>query len=344
MAPDERREDVCQGSPTARPRSNVSARPYAAAMPSGARSTTHRRPLERLDAESVQGWFGRAADALERAATAINALNVFPVPDRDTGTNMLVTMRSAAAAAQAAATPSTSGVADAGARGALRGACGSSGVILAGYLRGLADGLADRVTADGPALAGALAAASDSAYAAVQHPLEGTILSVARAAALAARKDDPGAVSGVAEAAAAAATAELAATTARLPMLTSAGVVDAGGQGLVVVLDVLAHVTAGVAAMAQPVTVDVSVAEPVSTRLEFAYEVQFLLEAPVDALPVLRTRLTHLGDAVAVVAGADRHNVHVHVNDVGAAIEAALDLGRPSQIRVTRFEMDAGGD
>ena len=304
------------------------------------------RPLERLDAESVQGWFGRAAEALERACTAINALNVFPVPDRDTGTNMLVTMRSAAAAAQAAATPSASGVADAGARGALSGACGNSGVILAGYLRGLADGLDDRVTADGDALATALVAAADSAYSAVQHPLEGTILSVARAAALAARKDESAPVAGVARSAASAAMAELADTTAQLPALTTAGVVDAGGQGLVVVLDVLAQVAAGVGALTRPVIVNSSVVEQAPTRVEFAYEVQFLLDAPADALPVLRTRLTQFGDSVAVVAGADRHTVHAHVNDVGAAIEAALDLGRPSRIRVTHFDdkQNAGMD
>ena len=304
------------------------------------------RPLERLDAESVQGWFGQAAQALERACTAINALNVFPVPDRDTGTNMLLTMRSAAAAALAAATPSASGVANAGARGALRGACGNSGVILAGYLRGLADGLDDRVTADGEALATALVAAADSAYSAVQQPLEGTILSVARAAALAAGKDDAAPVAGVARAAASAATAELADTTSQLPALRTAGVVDAGGQGLVVVLDVLVHVTSGVSGVAQPVIVDSSVVDQASTPLQFAYEVQFLLDAPADALPVLRERLTQVGDSVAVVAGADCHRVHVHVNDVGAAIEAALDLGRPSQIRVTHFndEQNAGAD
>lgn len=304
------------------------------------------RPLERLDAESLQGWFGHAAEALERACTAINALNVFPVPDRDTGTNMLITMRSAAAAAQAAATPSAAGVADAGARGALRGACGNSGVILAGYLRGLADGLADRVTADGEALATALVAAADSAYSAVQQPLEGTILSVARAAALAARKDDSAPVAGVARSAASAATAELADTTSQLPALTTAGVVDAGGQGLVVVLDVLAHLADGVGAMTQPVIVNSSVVGQATRPVEFAYEVQFLLDAPASALSVLRARLTHFGDSVAVVAGADRHTVHVHVNDVGAAIEAALDLGRPSQIRVTHFDdqQNAGVD
>jgi uncharacterized protein len=296
------------------------------------------RELERLDTLAVRSWLGRAVHALERACTTINVLNVFPVPDSDTGTNMLSTLRSAAARADEDRARTVFGIADAAASGALSGVCGSSGVILAGYLRGFADGLTGLVDADGGPLAWALAVAADSAYAAVSDPLDGTILSVARAAALAAGQEDSGPVAAVINGAAVAARAALADTTGQVPALASADVVDAGGQGLVVLLDVLAEVAGTGVRPALPAAGTEATVRPHSVpTLTYAYEVQYLLEAPADAMPALRERLEEIGDSVAVVAGADRHNVHVHVDDVGAAIEAALDLGRPSRIRVTHF-------
>ena len=178
------------------------------------------------------------------------------------------------------------------------------------------------------------------------------MLSVARAAALAAQEhvvpcapDDVVPIAPeqpaawvAAAAAAAGAGAALAETTAQVPALAAAGVVDAGGQGLVVALQALAAVTAGDSPLSSPgVAAGRAVANASPTWLPFAYEVQYALHAPADALPVLRTRLDQLGDSVAIVNGGEVHNVHVHVNDVGAAIEASLDLGRPSRIRVTRF-------
>jgi hypothetical protein len=157
-------------------------------------------------------------------------------------------------------------------------------------------------------------------------------------------------VATVTRAAAKGAAAELACTTARVPALAAAGVVDAGGQGLVLMLDVLADVTDAVTAAitdtGPPVwAAATTAAHDPSAPLAFAYEVQYTLEAPAAVVPALRARLDKLGDSVAVSTGADRHNVHVHVNDVGAAIEAALDLGRPSRIRVTRFsDRISGGD
>ena len=296
------------------------------------------RELERLDAEAFRSWLAHAVHALERACTTINALNVFPVPDRDTGTNMLLTLRSAAARADEGRAGTVFSVADAAASGALSGACGSSGVILAGYLRGFAHGLTGLVDADGGALSRALGAAADSARAAVSDPLDGTILSVARAAALAAGKADSGPLAAVINGTAVAARAALADTTRQVPALAAADVVDAGGQGLVVFLDVLAEVAGTGVRPALPAAVTDTIVRPHSARtLTYAYEVQYLLDAPADAMPALRARLEEIGDSVAVVAAADRHNVHVHVDDVGAAIEAALDLGRPSRIRVTHF-------
>lgn len=296
-----------------------------------------------LDAAALARWYERAADALDVACAGIDALNVFPVADGDTGTNMLLTMRAAAtvAAAARAGGRDLSVVAEAAAAGALRAARGSSGVILSRYLAGVAAGLAARPGGGGVGIQAALTTAADEAYAAVTDPVEGTVLSVARAAAKAAREADPDDLFGVVQAAAAAAADELRRTTAQLRVLSAAGVVDAGGQGLVVVLDALTDTLAGVSTAPAPtVAVGVSGA-PAPTSPTFAYEVQYLLEASPDVLPELRERLDALGDSVAVVSGVDVHNVHAHVDDVGAAIEAALDLGgRPRRISVTRFADD----
>jgi DAK2 domain fusion protein YloV len=182
----------------------------------------------------------------------------------------------------------------------------------------------------------ALTAAAEAAYAAVSEPVEGTILSVAAAAAKAARDADPADLLAVVRAAARAGSDELARTTEELPVLATAGVVDAGGQGLVVVLDALVDVIEGVDTAPEPEIAPGPVTGSVGGAT-FAYEVQYLLEAPTDAVPGLRARLRQLGDAVAVVTGNDLHNVHAHVDDVGAAIEAGIAVGRPSRISVTRF-------
>ena len=298
------------------------------------------RTVARLDAAVLTRWYERAADALAVACPGIDALNVFPVADGDTGTNMLLTMRAASAAAADALAAGTElpGVADAAAAGSLGAARGSSGVILSRYLFGVAASLAARSGADGASIQSALTVAADEAYAAVTDPVEGTVLSVARAAAKAARDADPDDLLGVVRAAGDAAREELGRTTAQLPALSAAGVVDAGGQGLVVVLDALTDTVAGVTAGPAPEIAARASAPAVVTAPAFAYEVQYLLEAPPHVLPDLREQLDALGDSVAVVSGPDLHNVHAHVDDVGAAIEAALDLGgRPRRISVTRF-------
>ena len=293
------------------------------------------RARSTLDAGALRAWASRAADALAAASDRIDALNVFPVADRDTGANMLATMRAAATGAQQAG-GGVGSVAAELAAGSLTAARGSSGVILSRFLHGLAAGMAAETAADGDAMQRALTAAAESAYAAVSEPVEGTILSVASAAAKAARDADPGDLHGVVRAAATAASEELAHTTEELPVLATAGVVDAGGQGLVVVLDALVDVIAGVDAAPAPQIAAAPMAQPAGPAT-FAYEVQYLLEAPADALPALRARLRQLGDSIAVVTDAEVHNVHVHVDDVGAAIEAGIAAGRPSRITVTRF-------
>jgi len=290
--------------------------------------------LDRLDADDIRRWCIAGLEALQRARAEIDGLNVYPVPDGDTGTNLALTM----AAVVEALPPVGSdlpGTVAAMARGALLGARGNSGVILSELLRGLAE-----VFGAGPAggreLEVALGRAADLAYAAVATPVEGTVLSVARAAAEAAAAVAGDDLAGVADAAARGAAEELVRSPQKLAAL--AGVVDAGGRGLVVLLDALAAVCGG-----QPGGTPVNAGPAPSVRaresgsLAFGYEVQYLLDAPETSVAGLRERLGRLGDSLVVVGGDGLWTVHVHVNDVGAAVEAGIEAGRPHRIVVTRF-------
>ncbi len=312
--------------------------------------------LLRFDAADARRWCAAALDALRHHQREIDDLNVYPVPDGDTGTNLVLTFASAAEAL--AAEPDEGGteheVTRLGralrcmARGALLGARGNSGVIVSQLLRGIADALAAQPDVRGRELAGALQRAADACYAAVAEPVEGTVLTVARAAADAAKAADSDDLLAVATAAARGAAEALDRTPQQLPVLARAGVVDAGGRGLVVLLDALVGVVAGTTPATAPLAriardPSLLVVERESGSDEYAYEVQYLLDAHAPAVDALKGELTGLGDSVVVVgAGAyggeiEVWNVHVHVNDVGAAIEAGVVAGRPHRISVTRF-------
>src|SRR6266540_3986673 len=291
-------------------------------------------------------------DGLRRHQREIDDLNVYPVPDGDTGTNLVLTVAAAdeALALEADALASLGHALRCAARGALLGARGNSGVILSQILRGLADALAAAPLAGGRALATALATAASAAYQAVAQPVEGTILTVVRAAAQAAAAADSDDLATVARAAADAARAALARTPEQLPVLARAGVVDAGGRGLCVMLDALVEVITGERPSDEPV-VPASVRPPLTMAREsgsddYAYEVQFLLDATETAVAPLKQSLAKLGDSLVVVGGDGTWNVHVHVNDVGAAVEAGVEAGRPHRITVTRSadRRDPGGD
>ena len=306
----------------------------------------------------MRAWLAAGRDALADAREEIDELNVYPVPDGDTGTNLHLTVESALEAMSDL--PPDAGreeVLTAVARGALMGARGNSGVILSQMLRGLGDSLGGR-PGDPPTVSAALGHAADAAYAAVAEPVEGTMLSVLRAAAdatgaTAARVD----LSALATAAAQAAREALARTPDQLEVLRLAGVVDAGGRGVCVLLDALEEVVTGIPATAaapprqsrQPRT-DGAPEAPARPGGGPAYEVMFLLDAPAAAIPTLRDVLRPLGDSLVVVGGEPTWNVHVHVDDVGAAIEAGIAAGRPHRIRVThlldqaRIRTDAPAD
>ncbi|MFE1876738.1 DAK2 domain-containing protein [Streptomyces sp. NPDC059496] len=318
---------------------------------------------DELDAEAVRTWSSLALAALGRAREDIDAINVYPVADADTGTNLYLTAESADRGLAEAFPEVTDGTGRtslaeavrAWAHGALVGARGNSGTILAQLLRGVADVLgAEPAEPAEPAeqagrgpgglLARALTRAAEEAYAAVAHPVEGTMLTVAGAAARAG--EAAGAAAGtaaeVARAAYDGARAALADTPGQLAALGRAGVVDAGGCGLVVVFGALWQALSGQEPAAEPVrgrAVPVpSSPDPCAQEEDGpAYEVIYLLEASEAAVGELRERLDGLGDSLVVVGGDGLWNVHVHVDDPGAAVEAGVVAGRPYRIRITHF-------
>ncbi|MGC5021087.1 DAK2 domain-containing protein [Micromonospora sp. DT47] len=310
--------------------------------------------LDTLDAAAVRRWCASGLTALRRHQGEIDDLNVYPVPDGDTGTNMVLTLTSAQQAlAMDLGTLPEDGHTPHGhalrlmARGALLGARGNSGVILAQILRGMADALAATPAVGGRELAAALRDATAAAYAAVARPVEGTLLSVVAAAAVAAEQADSDDLRTVARAAAGEAARALARTPEQLPALARAGVVDAGGRGLCLLLDALVEVVTG-ESPPRPAPVTRTVRPPLtavreSGSDEYDYEVQFLLDAGHEAVARMGAELAGLGDSLVVVGdGASPEasttwNVHVHVNDVGAAVEAGVIAGRPYRISVTRF-------
>ncbi|MEU1007359.1 DAK2 domain-containing protein [Streptomyces sp. NPDC005890] len=327
-------------------------------------------PQTFFDALAVRTWCGLALRALGRAREEIDAINVYPVADGDTGTNLYLTLESAATAVEAVfagyetgcAEPALADAVRAMAHGALIGARGNSGTILAQLLRGMAQVLAQAGEAshtDGPALRLALRRAADSARQAVAHPVEGTVLTVASAAAEAAEGAE-GDCGTVARAAYEGARAALAATPGQLAVLERAGVVDAGGRGLVAVLGALVEAFTGEAVRETPLREIPRPPGAVSdahARVEAipecapeggpcagaagadgpAFEVIYLLEADDTAVTRLRARLDALGDSLVVVGGDGLWNVHVHVDDAGAAVEAGVEAGRPYRIRITHF-------
>ncbi len=327
-----------------------------------------RRVLATLDAGGFLRWAAVARSSFASARAEIDALNVFPVPDGDTGTNLYLTLDAALDAARTAISrdipvgsvtiPSLQVMCREMSRAMLLTARGNSGVILSQLFRGVAEHVVDSASEslDGAGLAGALARADQLAWRAVTEPKEGTILSVSRATATALGAlidvDPQVGLAEVLTAAVTTATAALERTPTQLPALARAGVVDAGGAGYLLLIEALARVVHGQPPQPDddPLRRHHGWSRPVvATRAHPpggaddggegpAYEVMYLLtdsdEARVDAL---RTRLAGLGDSLLVVGAEGTWNVHVHVDDPGAAIEAGIEAGRPHRIVVTHF-------
>jgi len=312
-----------------------------------------------LDARRLAGAIITLRDLLGLHQATLNRLNVFPVPDGDTGTNMLLTVEAVVAeigpldevgAGIEAVTKVTTAIS----HGSLMGARGNSGVILCQILRGIARVVAEDGEERGvapAALAAAIAAGASAAREAVLRPAEGTILSVADAAAHAglAAIDAGAGLIALLEGVRVGAVAALWRTPEQLQVLADAGVVDAGGAGLVLLFDALLTAVDGRTAPAElelPENVRATLASvpaeaaalPAAGDGELAglrYEVMYLLSAPDEAIPAFKEVWAGVGDSIVIVGGDGLWNCHIHTDDIGAAIEAALDAGRPREIRVT---------
>jgi uncharacterized protein len=305
--------------------------------------------LAALGADDLRAVMEAFRDALRQHQVDINRLNVYPVPDGDTGTNMALTLE--AVVAELAGVGSGAGLAEvcrAVGHGSLMGARGNSGVILSQLLRGMSErlGAAGDEGVGAPLLADALAHASDLARRAVVRPVEGTILTVAAAAAEGAATGGESLLD-VIESAHRVASDALARTPEMLPVLKTAGVVDAGGAGFLLLLDALWLVVDGrplPEPSGAPAEVDFEALRAAGGGEEgdghhqlgdLRYEVMYLLYAPDDSMEAFKEVWAGIGDSIVVVGGDGLWNCHIHTDDIGAAIEAAVDAGRPQRIRVT---------
>lgn len=318
-------------------------------MGGGVSSLAGVRTLDRLSPEALRHTVITFRDTMKVHAPGINRLNVYPVPDGDTGTNMARTLDAVVAELEKAdegAEPTCNAIS----HGSLMGARGNSGVILSQILRGIAHTLKDTTEATAAKVAEALKAASHAAYQAVLKPIEGTILTVVRESADAAHAaaEQGETLAGVLRAARDAGRHALDRTPELLPVLKDAGVVDAGGAGFLLLLDSALHVVDG-EPLPEPSDLDDG---PTAEQLEAAahrhaldggvdvselrYEVMYFLHLEDGKIDNFKQDWGEIGDSIVVVGGDGIWNCHVHTNDIGAAIEVAIDLGgRPKQIRVT---------
>ena len=291
------------------------------------------------------------ANELTKNCRAVDALNVFPVPDGDTGTNMSHTVQAAAREVERLNTPNLYDMAQAAKNGALRGARGNSGVILSQLFRGFAKGLENKSTADVTDLADAFKKASETAYKAVMKPKEGTMLTIARVMAECAQDGAFGGddMDSALETIISYGYEWLEKTTAMLPELRQANVVDAGGMGLLLILK---GARAGLTASDEPVrieTVSAEENEPISiiseADIKFAYCTEVLLESDPgkkrDSSPeeALKTFLAGLGDSIVVITDDNITKIHIHTNHPGLVLEKALHYGILSNIKIDNMRM-----
>ncbi|MBQ6476624.1 MAG: DAK2 domain-containing protein [Clostridia bacterium] len=303
--------------------------------------------IEKINADQLREMFAAGAALLQENKAGVDAMNVFPVPDGDTGTNMSMTLNSAVAEMANAKSNTVKDVSAAMARGALRGARGNSGVISSQIFRGISKGLANVDEIDTEAFANALRSGVDMAYKAVMKPREGTILTVARAAAdaavRAARRERD--ISRFLDIVIDAANAALDKTPEQLPVLKEAGVVDAGGKGLIIIYSGFKQALDGGEFHFdfQTITTEeersAASMELSTSDIKYAYCTEFFvvnLKEGVDerARDSFTDHLQKIGDSVVVVGDDDMIKVHVHTNDPGKALQWGLRLGELSKLKI----------
>ena len=298
-----------------------------------------------LDAKNLASLMYCFRDALQEHKESLNSLNVYPVPDGDTGSNMAATLNAVVSEIESLEENiEMEKIINAISHGSLMGARGNSGVIISQILRGFVAKIktAGLETIDAGLFSEALSESASAAYEAVGNPVEGTILTVVRETAEAAEKavSEESGLLPVVEIARAAAKHSLDSTPELLAVLARAGVVDAGGSGFLLMLDSLLHVIDG-RPMPEPEVVTVSVDSLVldvhddMSSSATRYEVMYFLEAPDDLIPDFKKAWSEIGDSIVVVGGENIWNCHVHTNNIGAAVEAGISVGKPYEIRVT---------
>lgn len=298
-----------------------------------------------IDAKILSRMFLAGAKNLEAKKEWINELNVFPVPDGDTGTNMTLTIMSAAAEVSALVDADMETLAKAISSGSLRGARGNSGVILSQLLRGFTRSVSKVEILDAPAIAAAMEKAVETAYKAVMKPKEGTILTVAREAAARATElaEDAEDLESYFAAVFAHAEDTLARTPEMLPVLKEAGVVDSGGQGLLEVLrgaiDGYLGKEVDYSAFGKSTGASVTKISPqAEADIKFGYCTEFIIlldkEMPEEEEHSFKQFLTSIGDSIVLVADDEIVKVHVHTNHPGQAIERALTYGALSRMKI----------
>ena len=313
-------------------------------------------PLHRIDGTQMKEMFRSAAHWLERHASAINALNVFPVPDGDTGTNMLMTMRSAMKEIANYTSHNATDIAERFARGALMGARGNSGVILSQILRGFARAGKDKEFYTTSDVAHAFRQASESAYRAVMKPVEGTILTVSRAMAEGAEEaaTETKDIREQLQRATQSARNALLRTPEMLPILKEAGVVDSGGQGLVTILEgMMRHIRGEVepeedtqeekapatAGFGPEMQVHLDTPPPTLDGKHYGYDIQYLIQGAGLDVPSIRTYISSLGDCPLVVGDATLVKVHVHALTPGPALDYGAGLGMLNDVVVENLDL-----
>ncbi|KLU64660.1 DAK2 domain protein [Desulfosporosinus acididurans] len=303
-----------------------------------------------LNAQEWKQMMVAGAQALELKKQDVDALNVFPVPDGDTGTNMFLTIQSAARDAEKAAGISISEVASAASMGSLMGARGNSGVILSQLLRGIAKGLDGMVTANPLQLAQALQSGVDTAYKAVMRPVEGTILTVARETAKAAlsKAKAGGSLLDMLQEAHKKGLESLARTPEMLPALKQAGVVDAGGQGFLIILGGWIGALTGETVKARILQEQKINSETSQTKepnqgnqdfiqlenLEYPYCTEFLVKGTDLQVERIRQDLLNRGDCLLVVGTPEVVKIHVHVKNPGKILDYAIQWGSLHQVQI----------
>lgn len=295
-------------------------------------TTKRRTPILTTDGPGLKDLIKAALLWLQHHQAAINTLNVYPVPDGDTGTNMVLTMQSAWAEIEDSPEHNVGRLAHQMAHGALMGARGNSGVILSQIWRGFARSLDEKATYRAQDLAAACREAAATAYKGVVKPVEGTILTVAQAVADAATRaaEETDDLMHVLERMVFAAHEAVTLTPSLLPVLAEAGVVDAGGQGLFIILEGMLRYMRG-----EPIaddmlltdTVDLISTGPESGEIGYGYDVQFLIVGQGLEVDTIRQRITEMGECPLAVGDPMTVKVHVHVPDPGVPISYGASLG-----------------